>query len=431
MRRPFPNAKDLLTKIRFTRMLLMTTFATLTASIVFVALALPASAIGGDPRGSIPLSIGVRSDPPTTTTSTTTTPVTTTTIQKIQYPDGVSDASEPSGESPPTTDALPGYRQSYVDDFGNSSSLAGWTIFQGPTTGDPGGQFAKTHVTMGSGLLQLNSWQDPSYGNTWATGGVCQCSVNRTYGAYFVRSRLTGPGPTVVEMLMPQVGWPPEIDFNETRQSDGNTIATLHHTSADLQIYRQLYIDETQWHTWGVIWTPTSITYTVDGHAWGSITEPSVVPDQPMHLDLTQQTWCSSGFACPNTPQSTEIDWVAEYTPTTAKAASVAQFAANSVKLPFSSKAKIVKLAQEIKNHGNTKVALIGYDDNSGTVAKRLALSRARAGVVETYLRRQLATLGVTGVNMTTIAKGASQPAASNATPSGRAKNRRVVLWIT
>ena len=26
----------------------------------------------------------------------------------------------------------------------------------------------------------------------------------------------------------------------------------------------------TQWHTWGVIWTPTSITYTVDGSVWGS-----------------------------------------------------------------------------------------------------------------------------------------------------------------
>jgi hypothetical protein len=33
-----------------------------------------------------------------------------------------------------------------------------------------------------------------------------------------------------------------------------------------------------------------------------------------MVLDLQQQTWCSSGFACPTSPQSMDIAWVAEYT---------------------------------------------------------------------------------------------------------------------
>jgi beta-glucanase (GH16 family) len=72
----------------------------------------------------------------------------------------------------------------------------------------------------------------------------------------------------------------------------------------------------TQWHTWGVVWTPTSITYTVDGHAWNSFTNASEVPDVPMTLDLQQQTWCGAtpAWACPSTPQSMQVDWVAEYT---------------------------------------------------------------------------------------------------------------------
>ena len=79
------------------------------------------------------------------------------------------------------------------------------------------------------------------------------------------------------------------------------------------QVQSRLTIDMTQWHTWGVIWTPSSITYTVDGRAWGSVTTPSEIPNQAMWLTLQQQTWCSSGFACPSAPQSMQIDWVAEY----------------------------------------------------------------------------------------------------------------------
>lgn len=368
--------------------------------------------------------------PANPTTTTTSAPVTTTTIENSHYPDGVPDGVEPSGESPPTSTAMPGYRESYVDDFGNSSALAGWTIFQGPTIGDSGGEFARSHVTVSGGLLQLNAWQDPAYANAWATGGVCQCDTNHTYGAYFVRSRLTGPGPTEVEMLMAQVGWPPEVDFNETRESDGNTVATLHFTAANLQDYRRLTIDLTQWHTWGVVWTPTSVTYTLDGQAWGTITTTSEIPDQPMHLDLTQQTWCSSGFACPTRPESTEIDWVAEYTPTISPAAAVGPFAANSAVLSTALKAKIGQLAVAIKRHRDTSVALVGYGDNAGTLARSRALSRRRAVVVEAYLKRRLSALDITGVTIAVVGKENVPPVLTNTTLFARAEKSRVVPWI-
>jgi outer membrane protein OmpA-like peptidoglycan-associated protein len=345
------------------------------------------------------------------------------------YPDGTPDASNPSGESPPSSTALSGYEESYVNDFSSASSLKGWTVFQGPTTGDPGGEFVSSHVVVSGGLLRLNAWQDSNYGGAWATGGVCQCDVNHTYGAYFVRSRLTGPGPTTVEMLMPQYGWPPEIDFNETRTSDDNTIATLHYSSADIQIYRPLTIDETQWHTWGVVWTPTSITYTVDGQAWGSITVPSEVPDQAMHLDLTSQTWCSSGFACPTQPESSEIAWVAEYTPVVGQAPAIGPFAKNSVALTAALKSKISKLAVEIKNQGDTTVALVGYGEDSRSRAQSRVISSQRALVVARYLRVSLSALGVSDVTITSTGKVTSVlPIESKAVP---ASGRRVVPWLS
>ena len=253
--------------------------------------------------------------PPTTTTLSP--PVTTTTSPSSSqgpYPVGVADASEPSGMAPPPSDALSGFTQSYVSDFSGSSLPSGWGVFTGNPGGDPGAQWASSHVTVGGGTLNLNTWKDPAYNNEWVTGGLCQCGVSHTYGAYFVRSRVTGPGPSQVELLWPSHGWPPEIDFNETDGTVGKTSATLHFGSSNGQDQRRRNMDMTQWHTWGVIWTPTAVTYTVDGQVWGSVHVASEISDVPMTLDLTQQTWCSSFWACPSAPQTMQVDWVAEYT---------------------------------------------------------------------------------------------------------------------
>jgi Glycosyl hydrolases family 16 len=263
--------------------------------------------------------------PPTTTTQPPPPPTTTTTqpapppatapaSADAPYPSGVSDAGEPSGMAPPAADALAGYTQSYVQDFTGSSLPDGWSVFTGTPGGDPGAQWGASHVTVSGGMLNLNTWRDPAYNNEWVTGGLCQCGKPMTYGAYFVRSKVTGPGPSQVELLWPTHGWPPEIDFNETGGTVGGSSATLHFDSNNDQDQRTVTTNMTQWHTWGVIWTPTSVTYTVDGRVWGSVHVASEISDVPMTLDLTQQTWCTSNWACPTAPQSMEVDWVAEYT---------------------------------------------------------------------------------------------------------------------
>ena len=209
---------------------------------------------------------------------------------------------------------MSGYALSYVTDFSGTDLPGGWETFSGKPGGDPGAQWASSHVTVGSGMLQLNTWKDPAYGNEWVAGGLCQCGLAQTYGSYFVRSRVTGAGPTGVQLLWPSAKvWPPEVDFNESSGATDGTSATVHYTSPTTFDQRKLTIDMTQWHTWGVIWTPTSVTYTVDGRAWGTVAVASEIPNQAMTLDLTQQTWCASGWACPSTPQSMQVDWVAEF----------------------------------------------------------------------------------------------------------------------
>jgi hypothetical protein len=247
---------------------------------------------------------------------------TTTTIPKFkaqpnpEYPVGTSDSAEPSGYSPPSTSALPGFDQTYVNDFVGSTLPAGWDIFTGIPSGDPGGHFGGSHVRVGGGMLQLLTYKDAQWHDHWVTGGLCQCGLAQTYGAYFVRSRVSGPGPNEAELLWPQQSvWPPELDFGETGGSTTELSASLHYGATNHNNQRFLGINMTKWHTWGVIWTPTRITYTVDGQIWGSVSVLSEIPKIPMTLDIEQRTKCSSGEECPTRPIALQIDWVAEYTP--------------------------------------------------------------------------------------------------------------------
>lgn len=230
------------------------------------------------------------------------------------YPKGVADSSQPSGEAPPSKSALPGYRLTYVNNFSGDSLPSGWNVFTGIPGGDPGGQFAGDHVVVKSGLLSLNTWKDPAYQDRWVTGGLCQCGRAQTYGAYFVRSRITGSGANQTELLWPlSNAWPPEIDFNENGGRVDSTSSTVHFGTTNRIDQRHLLINMTEWHTWGVIWTPTSITYVVDGYEWSSVSVSPEIPDQPMTLDMEQRQSCDLGRECPTAPESMEVDWVAEY----------------------------------------------------------------------------------------------------------------------
>lgn len=230
------------------------------------------------------------------------------------YPVGISSSLQPSGMAPPAPNALQGYRLAYENNFLGSKLPSDWDAFTGVPGGDAGGQFASNHVLVRNGMLQLLTSKDASYDMKWVTGGVCQCALASTYGAYFVRSRVTGAGPNEVELLWPANNqWPPEIDFNETGGSLTSSSSTIHFGVINQIDQHSILINMDQWHTWGVIWTPHKISYVVDGQVWGTITTPSEIPQIPMTLDLEQRSLCSDGSQCPSHPVLMDVDWVAEY----------------------------------------------------------------------------------------------------------------------
>ncbi len=352
------------------------------------------------------------------------------TVKPHLFPIGTINPSNPSGMSPPTASDLPGYSQSYFSDFNGNTLPLGWDVFTGTASGDPGSQWGSAHVVVANGLLTLSTWRDSAYGNEWVTGGLCHCERPMTYGAYFVRSRESGTGPTIVELLWPTSGWPPEIDFNETSGLTSGTSATNIWSGNHAQSQVKLAIDMTQWHTWGVIWTPSSLLYTVDGNVWGRFTVPSEIPNQPMTLHLQQQTWCTSGFACPTTSQSTQIDWVAEYAINANDAVSIGPFQSNSWFLSPRLKSLIVLLAYRIQSRGDLSVAVTAYSDPSST-AHRAAVVRAnRALVVRKFLAQTLSRLQDNGVVITATGLRPFASVAARALPPPSANSSKVMVRV-
>jgi Glycosyl hydrolases family 16 len=230
------------------------------------------------------------------------------------YPLGVVSAREPSGMAPPSATSLPGYKLTYTQDFSGKTLPTEWGKFNGVPSGDPGSMFVRSHVLTGGGVVRLVTSKDKANGGNWATGGMCLCAKSQVYGAFFVRSRVTGPGPNVSELLWPVAHvWPPEVDFNEMGYPTNSTSWTVHYGVGYTFVQTTRSFNMLRWHTWGVIWTPRRLLFTMDGKSWGALTTVSRIPHQRMTLDIQQQTWCNGGNACPHHPVALQVDWVATY----------------------------------------------------------------------------------------------------------------------
>ncbi len=89
-------------------------------------------------------------------------------------------------------------------------------------------------------------------------------------------------------------------------------------------------------------------------------------------------------------------------------------------------RADLVKVGQNLVRYPNSNVQIIGHTDSDGEASYNQGLSERRARSVADILQAN----GVNGGRITTIGLGESRPAASNLTPEGKARNRRVDIEI-
>jgi beta-glucanase (GH16 family) len=243
-------------------------------------------------------------------------------------------ASDPSGQSLPG--AIPGWTQTFADNFTNPSTLANYQVYGnfGSSPDGSGSCFSKNHVSVSGGELVIAGYKDPagvtangctSDTNQLVTGGIKLTANSQTYGKYEVRMRVdNGEGVSLVALLWPtNDSWPPEIDFTEDNGTSPRSYdsATEHWGSATQaqQITDNLAVNLTQWHTVGVEWSPGKLVYTMDGKPWATETNANV-SNVPMQVAVQTQAWqcgANSWEQCANatTPAQVnmDVDWIAVY----------------------------------------------------------------------------------------------------------------------
>jgi len=100
-------------------------------------------------------------------------------------------------------------------------------------------------------------------------------------------------------------------------------------------------------------------------------------------------------------------------------------FATGKADLQPESRPVLKEIAATLKEHADLKILIEGHTDNVGSSASNLTLSDARAAAVKAAL---VADFGVAADRMSTKGFGDTKPSVPNATPVGRAQNRRVEI---
>jgi OOP family OmpA-OmpF porin len=116
----------------------------------------------------------------------------------------------------------------------------------------------------------------------------------------------------------------------------------------------------------------------------------------------------------------------AQYVVKTAITLEGVNFAFNKADLTPDSRPILDTVADGLKKHPRVKVEIQGHTDSVGRAEYNLKLSQRRAQTVQNYLLAD----GVSADQLMAKGYGETQPVASNATDEGRAKNRRVVMYV-
>lgn len=103
------------------------------------------------------------------------------------------------------------------------------------------------------------------------------------------------------------------------------------------------------------------------------------------------------------------------------------RFDTNKSTLTAAAKANLDKLVPVFNQYADTNIQIYGYTDSTGAADYNLKLSDQRAASVKAYL----ASKGLAATRFVTTGLGIADPIATNDTPDGRSKNRRVEFAIT
>jgi hypothetical protein len=244
---------------------------------------------------------------------------------------GGQSGGDPSGENPATS--LSGFTLKYVQEFNGDSAPTNWTIYDAV----PGGyspqvaQWVPSMCTFSGGEARFMASGIDSCGMKYLGG-------SQEYGAWFVRMQAdyqpSNEWFSDIFLLWPtNLQWPPEIDVYEDRGDRSRTYASLINTVGDacgaaptfacLTPYEQtngpaggVANSDTDWHTYGVEWTPSGVSWLIDGNVIFSAPAsqtPSGAQQPALAMDIALQSQNLQGAGTPALIQTMSVDWMTEF----------------------------------------------------------------------------------------------------------------------
>jgi hypothetical protein len=231
-------------------------------------------------------------------------------------------AVAPGGKAMPVGD-LPGWKQVFADDFTTPlarGSFPGaysnkWMSYNGFTDTSGQGDYNQKIISVQNGAMDLYLHS----ANGRAQGAAPIPLVNgrwggQTYGKFSIRFKSDAlPGFGTGWLLWPDSGnWNDgEVDFPESGLD--TTIWGYNHCPGNPTkncTWLNSGVTYTDWHTATVEWTPSRVTFLLDGNVVGQDT--AAVPNKPLHWVLQTATTGSKPAA--TTAGHLLIDWATIYT---------------------------------------------------------------------------------------------------------------------
>ncbi|HTU72592.1 MAG TPA: family 16 glycosylhydrolase [Trebonia sp.] len=239
---------------------------------------------------------------------------------------------DPSGQNPPST--LSGFTATYVQEFSGDSVPPGWDAYHGVPGGESSqvAQWVPSMCSFGDGEAHFMAL------------GIDSCGLqfygaSQEYGAWFARLKgddePSGMSFSDIFLLWPANNqWPPEIDiYEDTGENRSTTNASMYNTVGStcgssptaqcLAPYEQstgqsggIPNNGSAWHTYGVEWTPSGVTWLIDGRVVytapaSQVKSPARQPAMPMNMDLQSQNL--QGAGAPSTRETMTVDWVEQF----------------------------------------------------------------------------------------------------------------------
>jgi OOP family OmpA-OmpF porin len=153
--------------------------------------------------------------------------------------------------------------------------------------------------------------------------------------------------------------------------------------------------------------------------------EPTPPPPPPPPGDADHDGVTDDMDKCPDTPAGVAVDAVGCTRQGSITLEGVA-FELNAALLTAESRNILDGVATDLKKYPRLRIELQGHTDSSGSDQHNLKLSQQRADAVRTYLMER----GVAASQLEARGYGESQPIDNNTTADGRARNRRVVMFV-